>query len=90
MHMTEIPRSGRPDVTRVPLAEGWRQVDQQTFEFDGHSFGSHELVGIEHGGHAADARCLTGPVSSVLAVESVPRRGAGAVPSDTLPPPAWP
>jgi hypothetical protein len=88
--MTEIPRIGRPDVTRVLLADGWHRVDRQTFELDGHSFGFYELVGIEHGGHAARACCVTGPVSSVLAVESVPRRDTGAVPVESLPPPAWP
>ena len=77
-------------MTRVLLVDGWHQVEQQTFELDGHSFGFYELVGVEHGGHAAKARCVTGPVSSVLAVESVPTANPGDLPAQLPRPPAWP
>ena len=90
MPMTETPRRGRPEVTRVLLADGWHEVHQQTFELDGHSFGFYELVGIEHGGHAAKARCVTGPVSSVLAVESVPAASPTDLSARSPRLPGWP
>jgi hypothetical protein len=88
--MTEIPRRGRPDVTRVLLADGWHQVEQQTFELDGHSFGFCELVGLQHSGHTAEARYVTGPMSSVLAVESVRSTSPADLSGKPPRPPAWP
>ena len=90
MPMNEIPRRGRPDVTRVLLPDGWHEVEHRSFELDGHSFGFWQRIGIEHGGHAAEARCVTGPLSSVLAVESIPRRDGPDVPAEPIRPPAWP
>ena len=90
MPNTEIPRRGRPEVTRVLLADGWHEVHQRTFELDGHSFGFYELIGIEHGGHRAEVRCVTGPVSSVLAVESIPPASPADHPAQPPQPPAWP
>ena len=69
--MSAIPRRQQPDVTRVLLADGWHEVERRTFELDGHSFGFAELVPVEgeHGELIATARFITGPLTSVLAVE---------------------
>jgi hypothetical protein len=66
-------------------------VEQQTFELDGHSFGFAELVPVEgeHGELSATRRFITGPLTSVLAVESEPR-AASSVPGQPVRPPPWP
>lgn len=89
--MTDTPRKRHPGVTRVLLADGWHEVDQQTFELDGHSFGFAELVPVEgeHGELTAAGRFITGPLTSVLAVESE-SKPAGEVPGQSVRPPAWP
>ena len=63
--MTDTPRKRHPDVTRVLLADGWHEVDQRTFELDGHSFGFAELVPVEgeHGELTATNRFITGPLT---------------------------
>ena len=79
--MSAIPRRQQPDVTRVLLADGWHLVEQRTFELDGHSFGFAELVPVEgeHGELIATCRFITGPLTSVFAVESEP------TPTDNVP-----
>lgn len=77
----------RMDVTRVLLADGWHDVENESFETDGHSFGFAVSIKVEgeHGGHHYEDGYITGPLSSVLAVESRDlehRFGA--------PPPPWP
>ena len=89
--MSAIPRRQQPDVTRVLLADGWHEVERRTFELDGHSFGFAELVPVEgeHGELIATARFITGPLTSVLAVESEPTPTEN-VPGQASRPPAWP
>ena len=89
--MSAIPRRQQPDVTRVLLADGWHLVEQRTFELDGHSFGFAELVPVEgeHGELTATGRFITGPLTSVFAVESEPTP-AENVPGQPSRPPAWP
>jgi hypothetical protein len=89
--MTDTPRKRHPDVTRVLLADGWHEVDQRTFELDGHSFGFAELVPVEgeHGELTATNRFITGPLTSVLAVESESKPSSN-VPGQPVRPPAWP
>jgi hypothetical protein len=89
--MGHVGRRGRPDVTRVLLGDGWHDVDRQTFEIDGHSFGFAELVAVpdEHDRVTATTRDVTGPLTSVLAVESEPKLAGGDA-DHPLPPPAWP
>ena len=89
--MGDAPRKTHPDVTRVLLADGWHEVDQRTFELDGHSFGFVELVPVEgeHGELIATGRFITGPLTSVLAVESE-RPAPGNIPGRPVRPPAWP
>ena len=88
--MSATPRERHPDVTRVLLADGWHELDERTFELDGHSFGFAELVPVEgeHGELTATRRFITGPLTSVFAVESEPT--AGGVPGRPPRPPAWP
>lgn len=76
-------------MTRVLLTDGWHDVDQQTFELDGHSFGFVEMVAVEseRGGCTTALHCITGPMSSVLAVESIPTPDR---PTQPPRPPAWP
>jgi hypothetical protein len=89
--MSATPRERHPDVTRVLLADGWHEVDERTFGLDGHSFGFAELVPVEgeHGELRATRRFITGPLTSVLAVESEPTAGGNA-PGRSPQPPAWP
>lgn len=89
--MSATPRRRHPDVTRVLLADGWHEVDEWTFELDGHSFGFAELVPVEgeHGELTATGRFITGPLSSVFAVESEPTRVEN-VPGHPPRPPGWP
>jgi hypothetical protein len=89
--MSAAPRERHPDVTRVLLADGWHVVEERTFEVDGHSFGYAELVPVEgeHGELTASERFISGPLTSVLAVESaVTSSGTDAGPRSR--PPAWP
>ena len=89
--MSATPRERHTEVTRVLLADGWHDVDEQTFEVDGHSFGFAELVPVEgpHGELTATRRFISGPLTSVLAVESepTPADDASGRPSR---PPSWP
>jgi hypothetical protein len=89
--MSATPRQRHPDVTRVLLADGWHELDERTFELDGHSFGFAELVPVEgeHGELTATRRFITGPLTSVLAVESEPTP-SGHLPARPPRPPAWP
>ncbi|MDD7941446.1 hypothetical protein PHK61_23775 [Actinomycetospora lutea] len=78
-------------MTRLLLADGWHDIEQWTFELDGHSFGFAELVSVEgaHGELTATGRFITGPLTSVLAVESQPKH-SGNVPGQPVRPPPWP
>jgi hypothetical protein len=89
--MSATLRRPHPDVTRVLLADGWHEVDRRTFELDGHSFGFAELLPVEgeHGELTATGRFITGPLTSVFAVESEPTP-SGSVPGQPSRPPAWP
>ena len=89
--MSATPRERQPDVTRVLLADGWHEVEEQTFEVDGHSFGFAELVPVEgeHGELIATGRFISGPLTSVLAVESEPAASDAATGRSSRPP-AWP
>ncbi|MDD7937725.1 hypothetical protein PHK61_04735 [Actinomycetospora lutea] len=88
--MSDTLRKQHPDVTRVLLVDGWHEVEERTFELDGHSFGFAELVAVEgeHGELTTTRRFITGPLTSVLAVESEPRTPDGV--GRPVRPPPWP
>jgi hypothetical protein len=70
----------------VLLADGWYEVETGSFETDGHSFGFTRTTHVGNGGNVEE-RYVTGPLISVVAVESaIPPHPNSPAP----PPPSWP
>jgi hypothetical protein len=71
------------DVTEVLLADGWHTVANTSFDIDSYEFVSQDGRGVLLGGGReplipsrgfrfadADGGCLTGPLSSILALKT--------------------